>query len=190
MPESFILVFIIGCEIAFWVFIFAGLAARYLLQMKRLSTVLLICVPLIDLALLAATVVDLNRGTVASFVHGLAAAYLGFSVAFGGVSVSWADAWFARKFANGPPAQPPPTHGWPLIRSELVWWSRCLLAAAITIVLTQLAILYIDDAVRSEELELWLTLPAVTAGVWFVFGPLWVSLFNRSPKVGKPPTVS
>ena len=40
-------------------------------------------VPLLDLVLLAATVLDLRAGSTATFVHGLAAAYIGFSVAFG-----------------------------------------------------------------------------------------------------------
>ena len=54
------------------------------------SSVLLLCVPLIDVVLLAATVLDLQRGASASFAHGLAAAYIGFTVAFGGVTIQWA----------------------------------------------------------------------------------------------------
>ncbi|MBC6463814.1 hypothetical protein HKK72_39190, partial [Actinomadura sp. HBU206391] len=56
---------IAGCEIAFWVVLLAGLAARYLLRMRRLSTVLLICVPLVDVVLLVASVIDLRGGAVA-----------------------------------------------------------------------------------------------------------------------------
>lgn len=49
----------------------------------RLGTVLLISTPAVDLVLFAATVLDLRRGASAEFVHGLAAACIGFSVAFG-----------------------------------------------------------------------------------------------------------
>jgi hypothetical protein len=51
--------------------------------------------------LLAATVVDLRSESVATFAHGLAAAYLGFSIAFGGVTIEWADGVFARRFTGG-----------------------------------------------------------------------------------------
>ena len=53
---------IIACEAGFWALLLSGLAARYMLKAKRLSTVLLICVPLVDVVLLAASVVDLRRG--------------------------------------------------------------------------------------------------------------------------------
>jgi hypothetical protein len=50
--------------------------------------------------LLAATDFDLRSGSVATFAMGLAAAYLGFTIAFGGVTIDWADAVFARRFAG------------------------------------------------------------------------------------------
>ncbi len=67
--------FIIGCEIAFWIFVAAGLCVRYLLGKKRLGVALLMATPIIDLLLLVATVVDLQRGATASMVHGIAAIY-------------------------------------------------------------------------------------------------------------------
>jgi len=75
--------FIIGCEIAFWIFILAGLTARYIFKMKRTSAVLLILTPVTDLFLLTATVIDLKNGTPASAMHGLAAIYLGVSIVYG-----------------------------------------------------------------------------------------------------------
>jgi len=136
---------------------------------------------MIDVALLVATTMDLSRGANATFVHGLAAAYIGFSIAFGGVSIRWADSWFAHKFADGEALANAPTHGWELIRYELIWWLRCVLAVAVTQFLVFLAIIYIDDPIRSEELNLWFTLPLATVALWFIFGPLWVLLFNHSP---------
>ncbi|RQX50832.1 hypothetical protein DLJ57_10885, partial [Micromonospora chalcea] len=90
---------IVGCEVAFWVVLLAGLIARYPLRRPRLGAALLIAVPVVDLVLLAATMIDLRRGATATFAHGLAAAYLGFSVAFGHRMVRWADERFAHRFA-------------------------------------------------------------------------------------------
>ena len=180
MPDTFLLMIIIGCEIGFWIVLLAGLAARYLLARKALSTVLLVSVPFIDLILLAATVIDLGRGSTASFAHGLAAAYIGFSVAFGSVTIGWMDTWFAHRFAGGEAPAPAPSHGWALVRYEMVWWLRCVLAVAVTMTLVFAAIHFIDDPARTEELEAWLVLSVFTVVLWFVFGPLWVLLFNLS----------
>ena len=185
MTENFLLFVIVGCEIAFWVVLFMGLFARYVLDLRKLSTVLLVSVPLVDVVLLVATTIDQSRGAVATFAHGLAAAYIGFSVAFGGVSISWADNWFARKFADGEPPRKPPTHGWELVRYEFVWWLRCLLAVVVTQFLIFLAIVYIGDPQKSEDLNLWFSLPLATVLLWFIFGPMWVLLFNRSPRETK-----
>ncbi|KKI21425.1 MULTISPECIES: hypothetical protein [unclassified Leucobacter] len=93
---------IIGCEIAFWVLIAAGLAARYLLRRPRLGAALLLLTPVVDLVLLAAAAIDLRGGGRADFAHTLAAIYLGFSVAYGHRMVKWADVRFAHRFAGGP----------------------------------------------------------------------------------------
>src|SRR5687768_8051858 len=102
---------IAACEVGFWVVLGAGLAARYLLRWRRVSTVLLICVPLVDVVLLTATIIDLSGGGSASTVHGLAAVYLGVSVAFGHSMMRWADQRFAHWFADGPPPVKPPKSG-------------------------------------------------------------------------------
>ena len=66
---------------------------------------------MIDVALLAFTVLDLRSGTVATFAHGLATAYVGFTVAFGPIMVSWADQRFGYRFGGGPPPSKPPSPG-------------------------------------------------------------------------------
>lgn len=106
-----ILAVIAACEIGFWVVLLAGLATRYLLRRRRLGGVLLAAVPLVDLVLLGATVLDLRDGATAGFAHGLAAAYLGFSVVFGPSMVRVADERFAHRFAGGPPPGRPPRTG-------------------------------------------------------------------------------
>ena len=102
-----ILTVIVATEIGFWVLLGAGLTARYVLRSRRLGGVLLASVPLVDLVLLAATVADLRGGATAGASHGLAAIYIGVSVAFGPSIIRWADARFAHRFAGGPaPARP------------------------------------------------------------------------------------
>src|SRR4029453_7565267 len=102
LGEGTLYALIVGCEVAFWVALFSGLAFRYLLRWSRVSSFVLWCVPLIDVALLAFTVLDLRSGTVATFAHGLATAYVGFTVAFGPIMVIWADQRFGYRFGGGP----------------------------------------------------------------------------------------
>ncbi len=67
----------------------------------------------------------------------------------------------------------------------MIWWLRCVLAVIVTQLLVFLAILFIDDPMKSEELNLWFKLPLATVVLWFIFGPMWVLLFNRSPRETK-----
>lgn len=185
MSSTFLLFVILACEIAFWVVMVLGLSCRYIFKLTRLSTILLYSIPIIDLILLAATVVDLRAGSIATFAHGLAAAYLGFTVAFGRVTIDWADGVFARRFANGPAATKPPSHGLDRLLFELKWFGRCLIAVSITILLSYLAIVLVDDPTRTKAFEEWMELPLITASLWFVFGPLWSLVFNWFPKSGQ-----
>jgi hypothetical protein len=185
MSSTILLITIFACEVAFWLFLAAGLTCRYLLNWNRISSFLLYSIPIIDLILLAATVFDLRSGSVAALAHGLAAAYLGFTIAFGRVTIDWADAAFARRFAGGLAASKPPNHGLDLLLFELKWFGRCMLAVAVTISLSYLAIVLVNDPSRTEALEIWMRLPLVTAGLWFLFGPLWGLLFYWSGKSGE-----
>ncbi|MFD2840661.1 hypothetical protein ACFSYH_08770 [Populibacterium corticicola] len=98
-----ILFAIIACEIGFWIAILAGLAARYLAGRPRLGAALLIAAPIIDVVLLVLVAVDLLGGGHASWHHGLAAIYIGISVAYGHRMIGWADAKFATRFRGAPP---------------------------------------------------------------------------------------
>ncbi|WP_065424229.1 hypothetical protein [Kocuria sp. HSID16901] len=91
---------IVACEIGFWVFLLAGLSARYVLRRPRLGLILLAIAPLVDVVLLSVTVADLRGGGQASFAHTLSAYYIGISVAFGHTLVAWADRKFARRFGR------------------------------------------------------------------------------------------
>jgi hypothetical protein len=174
-----LLAVIVACEIGFWVVLMAGLVTRYLLRWPRVSTVLLICVPLVDLVLLVVSAVDLRRGAPAHFTHGLAAAYLGFSVAFGHSMVRWADQRFAHRFAGGPPPWRPPKQGAARVRYEWREWAKMLLAWAVASVLLVVAIVVVGDPDRTAELAGWIGRLALVAGIWFVAGPLWTTVFRK-----------
>lgn len=178
MPSSNLYWLIVGCETAFWVVLFLGMAARYLLQRKILSHILLLSLPLLDVALLGFTALDLRSGTPATFAHGLAAAYVGFTVAFGGIAVAWADQRFAHRFAGAPAPTKAATRGWLALRYELLLWARCLVAVAITLVLLAALIVFVNDETAAEPLREWFPISIGCAVVWFIFGPMWTLLFS------------
>jgi hypothetical protein len=172
---------IVACEIAFWVLLGAGLAARYLLRRPGLSAALLLSVPLVDLVLLGATVVDLQRGATATAAHGLAAAYIGFSVAFGHGIIRWADERFAHRFAGGPPPQRPPRYGRERTRHEWREWGKALLGWAVACGLLLAAILLVDDAARTEQLRAWIARLSLVLVVWLIGWPVADTIWPRKP---------
>lgn len=93
-----ITILIILAEIGFWIFILAGLVTRYLLKKEKLSLWLFGMTPLIDLMLLLFTAFDLKNGADANFAHGLAAIYIGVSIAYGKQMIQWADRQFRYYF--------------------------------------------------------------------------------------------
>jgi hypothetical protein len=121
---------IVACELGFWLVLAAGLTARYVLRRPRLGAALLMGVPLVDLVLLVASVVDLRGGGTASLGHALAGVYLGVTVAFGHGMVRWADARFAHRYAGGPPPPRPPSSGPAHARHLRRAWLRHVLAWA------------------------------------------------------------
>jgi len=147
-----VLALIIGCEVAFWVVLALGLAARYLLRARKLSTALLVCVPLVDVLLLAASVLDLRRGAEAEVTHGLAAIYIGASVAFGGQLVGWADEHFAHRFAGGPSPARPPAAGREHAAHERRQWLRHLLAYVLAVAVMGVFTLLVGDYTRTAPM--------------------------------------
>jgi len=158
--------------------LFLGLTARYVWRRKRLSSVLLLLLPAIDLVLLGVTTLDLRSGTPATFAHGLAAAYVGFTAAFGGIAVAWADQRFAHWFAGAPVPPAAPTRGWPALRYEMLLWARCLIAVAITLLLLAALIAFVNDESATGALREWFRISFGIAVLWFIFGPMWTLLFS------------
>lgn len=185
--KGMLIALIIAAEIGFWVTLGAGLAARYLLRWRRVSTVLLVCVPLIDVVLLVATIIDLRRGAEPEWGHGLAALYIGFSVAFGKDMIRWADQRFARRFAGGPEPWKPPTHGWAKTAYEWKAWGKAMLGWAVAAALLGLGYLLVGDPDKGQTLLGWALKPAVPLAIWFIFWPLWETLFPSKPKKEKAP---
>lgn len=93
-----ITILIILAEVSFWILIIAGLVTRYIFKKEKLSIWLFAATPLIDLMLLLFTVFDLKGGKEATFVHALAAIYIGVSIAFGKQMIEWADVKFQYYF--------------------------------------------------------------------------------------------
>ena len=176
--------FIIAAEIAFWVVLAAGLATRYLLRRPRLGAVLLIATPLIDLALLVATVIDLQRGAEASSAHGLAAAYIGVSVAFGPSMIRWADERFAHRFAGGPEPSRPPKHGRARTRHEWREFGKAALAWVISVALLLAGIALVGDADRTEGLQAWIARLTLVLAIWSLW-PISYTLRPARPAAGR-----
>lgn len=176
---------IVLCEAGFWLLLGAGLVLRYLLRLRRTSTVVLLSVPLLDVALVVAVALDLGRGTPAGTIHGLGAVYLGSSVAFGPALVRWADVRFAHRFAGGPPPRRIPKHG--PERLDHLWreWYRVVTAAVIaSVTLLGLALVFADGA-QDQTLYWWIGRCWTVVGIWLVAGPVWELLTPRSTAVSE-----
>ncbi|MFD1810719.1 hypothetical protein [Rhodococcus gannanensis] len=159
---------IVACEILFWVFLGAGLTARYLLRRPSLGAALLVGAPLIDVVLLVATTIDLRGGAEASWSHGLAAAYIGFSVAFGHSVIRWADARFAHRFAGGPAPVRPPRHGTARAVREWREFGKAVVAWSVACGLLLAATAMVGDPSRTAALSDWTETLTVVLGIWGV----------------------
>ena len=175
MPQEPYLLYalIVACEVGFWVFLLLALALRYLLRKERLSRLLLLGLPLVDVLLLVFTTMDLRRGATATFAHGLAAAYVGFTVAFGGLAVKWADAHFAHRFAAGPAPVKAPSSGWLAVRYDFNLWGRCIVACIITMALVEALVQLVGASEITQPLLRWHKQAFGCIVLWFFFGPVW-----------------
>ena len=140
-----IVALIIACEVGFWVLLALGLAVRYLLKWRRTSVVLLLCEPVLELVLFVATAIDLKNGAEPSWEHGLAALYIGYTVAYGHYTIRWLDGHAAHRLAGAPKPAGPPRYGMPRARHEGRLWLRTVLAAAVACALLQGAVWYVGD---------------------------------------------
>ncbi|HEV7950945.1 MAG TPA: hypothetical protein VGP24_14360 [Glaciihabitans sp.] len=175
---------IVACEIGFWVAIIGGLVARYVFGAKRLGVVLLACAPLIDVVLLVTVAVDLAGGATASWHHGLAAVYIGVSIAYGHQMIKWADTRFAHRFAGG--AAPVKVTGWGYTRKCWADFLRTLGAVAIAGGILATIVWFINDAARTESLVQWFAILGIILAVDF----LWAAGYTIWPRKMRSATLS
>ncbi|MFS0704398.1 hypothetical protein AB6N23_07745 [Cellulomonas sp. 179-A 9B4 NHS] len=164
---------VVTCEVAFWVFLAAAVVARYALRRRRLSTVLLLCEPAIEVVLLVATVGDLLRGSEPTWTHGLAALYLGYTVAFGRWTVEKVDGWVAWRFFDGPRPPVPPKRGRAALRHEWRLWLRVVLAWAVACGILGVLALIATAPEQRAVLAGWAGRATLVMVLWCVFGPVW-----------------
>ncbi len=136
---------------------------------------------MVDLALLAATTIDLRRGGEAALPHALAAVYIGVSVAWGKRMVSWADARFAHRFAGGPPPKRPPRAGREHAARQRGEWLRHLSAWATGTTLLGLGVLVVGDLDRTMALVNVVVLWTLVLGIDFLISFSY-TLWPRRPK--------
>ncbi|MBD2845639.1 hypothetical protein IDH44_10600 [Paenibacillus sp. IB182496] len=160
---------IIGCEIGFWGLVLAGLACRYLLRWPKLGAMLLLLTPVVDLVLIVATALDLRGGATATAIHGIAAIYIGVSIAYGHQMIRWADKRFAYRFAGGPAPEPRPKRGPEHASYERRMWLRHWLAWMIGGAVLLGMIAYVRDASRTESLIRILQLWSVIVAIDFLY---------------------
>ena len=150
-----IVTLIIICEVGFWVLLAGGMALRYLAHKRRLSSAVLLVEPLLEVVLLLVTAIDLKNGATPDWKHGLAALYIGYTVAYGHYTVKWIDGHVAHRFAGAPRPVQPPRYGTARAVHEGKLWLRTVLAAAIAAALLQIAIWYVGGADGVAPLRQW-----------------------------------
>lgn len=184
MSQSVVLyLLIIACEVAFWLILLVSLVVRYILKREQASRRLLLSLPVVDAVLFTVATLDLKAGTPATMAHGLAAAYVGFTLAFGSLAVRWADAHFAYRFASGAVPARAPSTGWKAVRYEFELWLRCIVAWIIALALLTGLIAFIGDDAITRPLRAWYAIGAGSTALWFVFGPMWsLVFFRREPR--------
>ncbi|MEJ8303022.1 hypothetical protein [Saccharibacillus sacchari] len=159
---------IVSCEVGFWVIVLAGLLTRYVWKKKKAGAVMLAMTPVVDLMLLGATIVDIRQGSEAGFVHGLAAVYIGCTVAFGHRMIQWADERFAYRYANGPKPAEKAKSGQAHAAAQRQGWYRHLLAWTIGSILLAGMILLIGNADKSQALQAWIVRWGMVLGIDFL----------------------
>ncbi|MFF8310471.1 hypothetical protein ACF05W_07055 [Streptomyces lydicus] len=163
---------IIACEVGFWVLLAAGLALRYLARMPRTGAGVLLMEPVLELVLLIVTAIDLKNGASADWKHGLAALYIGYTVAYGHYTIKWVDGHFSYRFAGGPPPVKPPRYGMARAKHEGLLWLRTVLWVAISAALLQIAIWYVGEDGDTASLREW---QATSMRILIIHGVIAVS---------------
>lgn len=175
---------IIAAEIAFWIVIIAGLFTRYVLKAKKLSIIFLYSTPFIDLILLILTAIDLKNGADASIAHGVAAIYIGVSIAYGKTMIKWADEKFQSLILKKG-LKKKPLFGVDKGIYEMKMWIRHFLAFIIGGILLVLMALYVGEGTLVNEntfslmrvLSIW----GIVLGIDFLISFSYIIFPKRKP---------
>ncbi|MGW7077667.1 hypothetical protein ACWGH2_23190 [Streptomyces sp. NPDC054871] len=149
-----IVTLIIMCEVGFWVLLAGGLALRYWAKMPRASVAVLLCEPILEVVLFVVTAIDLKNGAEPDWKHGLAAVYIGYSIALGHYTIKWVDVRVAHRFAGGPPPSTP-KYGMARALHEWKLAARWILAGLIAMALLQGAVWYVGGDGDVGSLRMW-----------------------------------
>lgn len=155
---------IIFCEIAFWVVIILGLVTRYLWGREKLGLFFLALTPIVDLILLIATSVDLARGATATSIHGIAAIYIGTSIAYGKSMIAWADECF-QYYITKKGTKPLKRYGMEYAKHQMKGWIKHVFAYLIGAGLLVVIIYVINDSTRTEALSQILKIWTLALGI-------------------------
>jgi hypothetical protein len=176
-----LLAVIVACEVAFWVLLLLGLALRYPARRPRLGAAVLMCVPLVDVVLLVVTVLHLRAGGAPDATTGLAAAYIGASIAFGPGVVQRLDARFAHRHGNRPMAETPPKYGAARARHEWREFRKAALAFAIASLLLLGGVALVGGFDQGQPLLSWIYKLALALIIWLLVAASY-TLWPARPK--------
>ncbi|MEU7060064.1 hypothetical protein [Streptomyces sp. NPDC046197] len=172
---------IIACEVGFWVLLVTGLAVRYLLKWRRTSVLLLLCEPLLELVLFAVTAIDLRNGAKPGWEHGMAALYIGFTVAYGHRTIRWLDGHAAHRLTGAPRPAKPPEYGRARAKHEGRLWLRTLLASTVALALLQVAVWYVGDTAGAGPLRSWQWTALRIAGIHGLIALTYLLFPKKAP---------
>ena len=117
---------------------------------------MLLCEPLLEVVLLVVTALDLKNGAEPDWKHGLAALYIGYTVATATARSSGSTATPPTASAARPPPAEPPRYGTARAQHEGKLWLRTRgWRPPSPSALLQLAIWYVGDAGDTGSLEAW-----------------------------------
>ncbi|MGX1881303.1 hypothetical protein [Streptomyces sp. NPDC055287] len=176
-----IVTLVIICEVGFWILLAGGLALRYLAKMPRAGAAVLLMEPMLEVVLLVVTAVDLKNGAEPDWKHGLAAVYIGFTVALGHRTIKWVDVRVAHRFAGGPAPVRPPKYGTARAVHEWKVAGQWMLAAGIAIGLLQAAIWYVGGGGDIGSLRMWQQKMLFVIGINAVIAAMYTVFPKREP---------
>ncbi|WP_076571044.1 MULTISPECIES: hypothetical protein [Salimicrobium] len=152
---NFIAWVIVACEIAFWIFIIAGLVTRYVFSQRKAGLFLLAMTPIVDLVLIVFTSIDIYREAEITVAHSIAPIYLAISLVYGKSMIQWADDRFLYYVKRSGP-RPERKIGMDFAKHSLKGSLQHILAYIIGGALLLIMIFYIRDS--SNTGVLWRTL--------------------------------